>query len=235
MKRMQFVLIFLIMLLCLNCRQKSVINNDCGNEKAFVSLDAYIKTQAPEQSAIPLFPTGKLLKAIDFDSLKSFAQVDSLINYYCKEESYGIIPLKFVFNFDTLLLPAFHFACNCFPDRSSRIINVNITDKNVDFDFGNSIIDINDGKLNDTLALVFTEVFRKYFEKQFEISEKVKDIVEAKEIAISIHPRCPFVFNISVQNDGLIPKLRKPIEIILSAIALELIIKKKSVNLHLLN
>lgn len=217
MKRIQFVLIFLLLLSCLNCKQKPVINNDCGNEKAFVSLDAYINIQDTEPSEIPFFPTDKLLKPIDFDSLKSFDQVDSLKSFYYKEESYCIIPLKFVFNADTLLLPAFYFACNYCPDRSSRIINVSITDKNVNFDFGNSKIDITDNKLKDSLTLVFTKVFRKYFEEQFEISEKVKDKVKAKEFAISIHPKYPFVFNISVQNDSLIPKLRTPIEIILSA------------------
>ena len=200
----------------LNCKHKPVAYQNCGNEKAFISLDSYIKTQASVQTYLPIYPTGILLKAIDFDSFKSFAQVDSLKKYYCREELYGIIPLKFVFNSDTLLLSAFPFACNVFPDKSSQIINVTLTGNDVNFHIGNSIIGVNESQLKDSLKFEFITTFKKYFERQYEINEKVKDTNEAKQISKSIRPVYSIAFVIRVQDDTLIKNLRLPIEIILT-------------------
>jgi hypothetical protein len=218
MQRIETILILLLLLSCLNCKQKSIARQDCDNEKAFISLDTYLKIQATQKNDIPLYPTNELLPAICFDSFTSFSQIDTLEAFYCKNklEPYGVFPLKYVYNKDTILLSAFPFACDYFPDRGSRIIFVTLTDKNINFDIGNSIIGINDSRLKDSLSYVFTKAFKRYFERQYEIIEKVKDTVEAREILKSVHSHDAFVFNIEIQKDGLIKNLKTPIDIVLT-------------------
>ncbi len=215
------ILLLLVYMTILGCEHKSITKKGCDFEKSFISINSFSKIQNLCKSDPPHYNCNPSLPAISYDSLKSFSQIDSLRAQICKQnlvDMIGSIPLKYVFNNDTILLAAFPVSCNCCIDIfiDNQII-IKVTDKKITINEITISNDIGELYLKDTLCTIFSNKFNSYFASQYQIKEKVADTTKIKRLAGKNFRRYSWLIRFEIQDDNQWKKIKKPLDIILTA------------------
>jgi len=216
-----FRLILITLLLqFIACRQEMRDSDVCDQNKAFISVDKYTEAQYYHEDSANIAPI-EIFQSICFDSLRSFCQIDSLEANARRTNPQicnGVIPLKFCYLNDTILLSAFHFSNNCFVDFNFRNrLTINLDSNGIHFETGNSRFKLNDTSAVDLLGVLFERTIKPFFEIQKEIQEKVKDDDLAKKKANELRWLYNWLIVVEVQNDDQLVKMKTPLDYVLKA------------------
>jgi len=215
------ILSILLLMTFLCCNHKISTKQECDFEKAFISVDSFIKIQNINQNDSLKYSLFPFLPAINYDSLKSFSQIDSMEKYVCKNKLasyFGVIPLKYVYNSDTILLPAFPIACECCGDFFiNNQITISLTDNKITLNYSDLSYDIGKTSLIDTLCNIFCRKFDPFFKRQKEINDKVTDTSKIKELAWNHCRKTKWLISVELQNDNQWSRIKEPIDLILTS------------------
>jgi hypothetical protein len=212
-------LFILLAVVLSSCKDSGDIKQDCDFEKAFISLDYLRQVHKIDDNDTlkEIFPD---LPSISYYDLLSFSQIDSLREFICRNKLAGldgVIPLKFVFNNDTINISAFHISCECCSDYFiSNRISVILSNEEIIIRKNSMSIAFANDSLKNTLKKIFCEKFDSFFSKQYNF--KKMDIDTNIRRAYSRGPKRPgFFIYFELQNDEQWKNVEQPLNLILSS------------------
>jgi hypothetical protein len=143
-----------------------------------------------------------------------------MYRYICQNNLtglYGTIPLKYIYNSDTILLPAFPVYCSLVDIFYKNIMTIKVADSGIIFYHNETSLDINNPIIKDTLREIISRNLSAFFENLIELNEKERDTNQIKKKVMSkkINPGWQFCFEL--QDDNQWRKINRPLDIILTS------------------
>lgn len=207
----KYLLVVLLIVLITSCKTNTS-NNLCLNEKAFISIQDFYNL-AFELDEPKIQPCHILL----FDTLKSFAQIDSFRNELCKNgkiDCSGCISLKYVYKHDTIYIPVFNAICQgCYISIAPlKAIKIRINKDTLLIFKDDFYKPITLNSFKDTLENIFSKSigeFSRLMLKRKPYINNIDSIKSWKNIDYSIIR----VLNIEINDDSQIKQLKNYIDI----------------------
>lgn len=217
------------------CQRDVYVSKICEQEKAFISLDKFVRIQffgADSDNVAPI----EVGQPIPFDLFNSFKNVDTLIAEECKckrkgHVCNGVIPLKYPYQNDTILIPAFHFSRQCmvdyhFHNRLELIIDTSGTY----FLFNNSKLKVDDPKSKDSISILFDKSIGSFFKSVMEVMEKVENDTVVNRKINELPWNFNWLISIEIKDDKDIKRMKDPLDVLLSAYLFSL--RKSVLNIY---
>jgi hypothetical protein len=149
-----------VFLISIGCRQQTNLKL-CEYEKAFISIKEF-NSLAFDQDE----PKIEQCQTFGYDTLKSFGQIEKFKTYLCNNkivDCSGCIALNFIYNNDSIYIPAFDVVCNCMVDIDyPRRISFHLENDSIKMyklDHWKSMDDI---EFKSYLDSIFSNTFSKY-------------------------------------------------------------------------
>ena len=219
MNKFNLAILVLVCLMSPSCNENS--RQACEYEKSFVSLISFIKVQKMNNNDSLTYRLFPQLPAISYDTLKSFKQIDSLKAYICKNNLvglYGVIPLKYTYNADTVFLSAFPISCQCCGDYfTSNRITITLTKDKSMINYATMNIEVREHSAKDSLDKIFRREFDSFFAKQDELSKLKLDTTIRKKYTWGLNHKSRFYITIELQDDNQWNNLELPLNTLLSS------------------